>query len=381
MSDRDALLAAILAAPDDDLPRLVYADWLDENGRAIPPPERRTAADRAAFIRAQIEAARAEPFSPAARAARERADRLLNLHREEWTWHLRGTIEGAEFVRGFVEHVTVDLRRFPQVADAIFDAEPVRSVRVPRPSPQAGDGWLEEWSSLESVFEVARLRQITTLELPAVFLQEYECDVLAGSPYLDGLTHLSLRENPIQPGWLSDFLAGPRLPHLTGLDLSEIANLGPGLAAGLARADHRRFHRFDISGVTFLSDVLKRALGSPCLEEVEELRLGWRGYPETPGPLTYLDLGWVIPWGRLRVLDLAGQGLGPDGVREVAWNPAAAGLRWLGLAANGLGPEGARLLASAPHLNLFYLDVRRNSLGPKDVDALRRRFPDAEVEG
>lgn len=29
-----ALLAAILAAPGDDTPRLVYADWLDEHGRS-----------------------------------------------------------------------------------------------------------------------------------------------------------------------------------------------------------------------------------------------------------------------------------------------------------------------------------------------------------
>lgn len=32
-SDTDAdFLRAILAAPDDDAPRLIYADWLDENG-------------------------------------------------------------------------------------------------------------------------------------------------------------------------------------------------------------------------------------------------------------------------------------------------------------------------------------------------------------
>jgi uncharacterized protein (TIGR02996 family) len=31
MSDEDALLAAIIAAPDDDTPRLVYADWLDDH--------------------------------------------------------------------------------------------------------------------------------------------------------------------------------------------------------------------------------------------------------------------------------------------------------------------------------------------------------------
>jgi uncharacterized protein (TIGR02996 family) len=32
VSDRLSLLRAILAAPDDDVPRLVYADWLDEHG-------------------------------------------------------------------------------------------------------------------------------------------------------------------------------------------------------------------------------------------------------------------------------------------------------------------------------------------------------------
>ena len=41
MSTERALLAAIAASPDDDLPRLVYADWLDENGRPL----------RAEFIR------------------------------------------------------------------------------------------------------------------------------------------------------------------------------------------------------------------------------------------------------------------------------------------------------------------------------------------
>lgn len=35
-----ALLAAVLAAPADDLPRLVYADWLDENAGTVPCPGR-----------------------------------------------------------------------------------------------------------------------------------------------------------------------------------------------------------------------------------------------------------------------------------------------------------------------------------------------------
>lgn len=46
----ELLLKAVVASPDDDLPRLVAADWLDEHGE----PE------RAEFIRVQIERAKAD---------------------------------------------------------------------------------------------------------------------------------------------------------------------------------------------------------------------------------------------------------------------------------------------------------------------------------
>src|SRR6187455_1476604 len=54
MSEFDALLAAICDQPDEDTPRLVLADWLEEEGRA----------EQAAFIRAQIELARLPPWDP-----------------------------------------------------------------------------------------------------------------------------------------------------------------------------------------------------------------------------------------------------------------------------------------------------------------------------
>lgn len=47
-AEQDAFVADIAAKPDDDLPRLVYADWLEEHGQA----------DRAALIRVQCEVAR-----------------------------------------------------------------------------------------------------------------------------------------------------------------------------------------------------------------------------------------------------------------------------------------------------------------------------------
>src|SRR5687768_10549100 len=51
MTECAALLAAILTHPGEDTPRLVYADWLDEN--AASDADR----DRAEFIRLQCELA------------------------------------------------------------------------------------------------------------------------------------------------------------------------------------------------------------------------------------------------------------------------------------------------------------------------------------
>jgi uncharacterized protein (TIGR02996 family) len=72
------LLAAICERPEDDGPRLVYADWLDEHGEG----------DRASFIRVQCELARlqkyqvddvaAEPGLAAFLALREREEKLWN---------------------------------------------------------------------------------------------------------------------------------------------------------------------------------------------------------------------------------------------------------------------------------------------------------------
>jgi uncharacterized protein (TIGR02996 family) len=56
----DAFLQAILSSPDDDTPRLAYADWLEEHGRS----------ERAAFIRVQCQLARLPDDDPRRRSWR-----------------------------------------------------------------------------------------------------------------------------------------------------------------------------------------------------------------------------------------------------------------------------------------------------------------------
>src|SRR4051794_20860216 len=83
MTDRDALLAATLAHPDEDTPRLAFADFLDEQGGKVNQ-------FRAEFIRVQCHLARAEPWSEEWRAANARNAALVGKIPPDWTKHLKG---------------------------------------------------------------------------------------------------------------------------------------------------------------------------------------------------------------------------------------------------------------------------------------------------
>jgi uncharacterized protein (TIGR02996 family) len=73
MTDQDALLRAICENPDDDAPRLIYADWLDEHGDPL----------QAEFIRTQIELARG-PNSTVRKWSLEARQQILFGQRAKW---------------------------------------------------------------------------------------------------------------------------------------------------------------------------------------------------------------------------------------------------------------------------------------------------------
>src|SRR4051794_3534023 len=124
MADHEGFLQDIIANPNDDAPRLIYADWLEENGG----DEGR---DRAALIRLQCERARLPEGDPKAARLKTRERKLLKPHAAAWMRPLyAGGLATAEFRRGFVEHVALPLKTFLDHAEALFDVAPIRSVTL-----------------------------------------------------------------------------------------------------------------------------------------------------------------------------------------------------------------------------------------------------------
>jgi uncharacterized protein (TIGR02996 family) len=98
MSEEESLLEGIYSAPDDDAPRLVYADWLIDHGR----PE------RAELIRLQCQMAASENPADA-----DRAEELIDRYEAEWTAHLpRSEWVNWRFRRGFPEELEIEMVHF-----------------------------------------------------------------------------------------------------------------------------------------------------------------------------------------------------------------------------------------------------------------------------
>ena len=155
-SDGEALLRAICENPQEDTPRLVYADWLDENDQ----PE------RAEFIRLQCEAWSLCPAYPTLTAARTRASELQRAFGNRWYNELPpvpGIEWGALFVRGFIDTArTLRMRDVRATLEAAFAATPLRFLTVTSLQP----------GQLRELFHCPFIGQLVTLNLPGIMGRE-----------------------------------------------------------------------------------------------------------------------------------------------------------------------------------------------------------------
>ena len=197
MSDADALLRAVLAAPDDDAPRLVYADWLEEHGDGA----------RAAFIRSQVELARLPADDPSRVALVQTERKLLQEHRPAWKAWLPTWVKEHEFRRGFIERIQC------QAADFIAQSDEVR-LRTPLQGARL-DGRQAIAIALLRSRALEGMRSLTL----SVKVPQLAWDHLASCPYLSHLAELEIVSSAHMDELVSALVSSTSLPTLRTLRL------------------------------------------------------------------------------------------------------------------------------------------------------------------
>jgi uncharacterized protein (TIGR02996 family) len=412
MTEHPGLLRTIFDAPHDDVPRLIYADWLEDNGQG----------ERAEFIRAQVELARLAEDDPRRPGLAARERQLLRTHQSDWKPMSPQRCRGGRLERGFLvpKRWRLPAGKFLALTEADFAAAPLWHIALTDLRKRAA--------------EVARsplLARLFFLDLGELFLGDGTLLPLVASPFLYNLTVLNLAYDNVTDTVAEAVAASPHLSRLTELDMKGSA-VGDAGARALAASPHlKRLHvlrlgeykgqtevRISTAGVlalaesatlanlaelnldTCLSDgdagvrLLARA---PFLPHLRELNLADNGI--TPAGVR----AFFAParMSQLRVLRLRFNALGDDGVAGLASALEGTAIEHLYLESNHIGDAGARALAAAPFLSrlgslhldnngitdtgakalaesphrVAWLSIQRNRLSGRGKALLSRRLP------
>jgi uncharacterized protein (TIGR02996 family) len=416
----DAFLRAIIERPDDDLPRLVYADYLDEVGDHA----------RAEFIRVQCELAALPEDDPRRPALEDREHELLAEHEPAWLGDTGKLAEWA-FRRGFLYSITTAGFELLDSEVRLFSAHPITNWAYQPTMPEyttpqdllaaawvgrirsidvsAGGSRILDWATvLASTDHVPSLRELDLSNNPGIGelaellyhspvtkqlssfafggrsgvnfrwgdAENETLDVARFNEALAGtrLEQLSAFDCGLTSDGLRWLLAAPYSAHLKSLDVSS-NHIGP----DAWRAFHHcptgmRLDRLDVAGTSLAGISLERLLEAPALEQLTRLDMSRCGSARMNMEVVAKSGFWS------RAVEFrVRQGTVPASTLEpLCQSPGSPALRVLDLGDNYLRTEGVRLLCEAPWAGgLTYLSLSRNYLDDESVEALARsgRFP------
>ena len=199
MADDAALLRAVLTAPNDDAPRLAYAQWSEDQRDAA-------SVARAALIREQIELARmnsAELLTPRAFELEYQIKKLIDGHGRLWAGVLTEWVDTFHFLRGFVGWISLSARNFLEHGQRIMELAPVQHVDL------TGVRDVDE-----ALFNSPLMATIQSLSMDHCGLYDLHMQMLAASPQVRNLRWLSVAGNNLTIAAAEALAASPYLRDL-----------------------------------------------------------------------------------------------------------------------------------------------------------------------
>jgi len=211
------LLDEVLAQPAATAPRVVYADWLLEQGDP-----------RGEFIALQCKVTkRPQPMDtlletlrwsnkgfqqapPPRHTAGRRAEALLEENRARFATAALASRKGIVriFERGFLRALSIDASDLITCGEALFAHEPVEVLRVRKLTPLLA----------RRLFNAPWFTRVRALALQKP-VTEATCAALCEGPTLANLEELDLSFGTATPGMVDQLSRAENLPALTRLDL------------------------------------------------------------------------------------------------------------------------------------------------------------------
>lgn len=392
--DANALFRAIVANPDDDTARLVYADWLQENGRA----------EEGEFIRTQCRLATASPADLEYPALLDRSEELrlwLTTYAPDPPTELGGGLlaDGTESHRwlthrGFSRFLSFDGDRNPGVravrplAAALgraFERLPTRWLVLTFISPEQLVALLrqpvlegvrqltvqfypgaqeEAASAVRAMAACPHLRNLRELVLASPF-GDAACEALATAPW-NGLESFSAPASDVSPAGLRALTAAPWFRQLRVLSLG--GPFSPGTFEALCRLPALpRLHTLTLAATDMDLAAWEALAQTRALPSLTELKCYYSAMTEGRFEALAGAAGFTP-----RVLIVTACGLSPGATAALAAAPWASALRVLQLDQTALPPGDLKALTACRRLTgLQHLDLSHNSqLGPAALAAL-----------
>jgi len=357
-SEEQAFLSRVREWPDDDGPRLIFADWLDEQGDP-----------RGEFIRIQCAIARLPHDDPRRADLQQREQALLDAHQHDWAARLQGIASDWTYRRGFIESISIDAKAFLNSSSSLLRHTPIRRLR-----------FIDAGRCFVQLVESPMLGQIPEIDLTHNYLGNGCLNLFARATQLTRLESLHLGFNDITDHGLRLLAGIPHLSTLRELYLNDNRQIGtPGVRALADSPYLGPLRHLDLSGNNLSESALRVLINGDSLRQLDSLtlhnnKIGDAGVES----LAHSELLKRMLC-RSPALDLSWNNIGPVGARFLAESLLVEPVETLNLDHNAIGDAGLASLAQSPYLRrLKRLLVRENRISDSGVLALAHsRVPES----
>lgn len=315
----DGFLSDILANPNEDGLRLIYADWLEEHDNP-----------RGTFIRLQMELNELPITSPKRKDIQQTLRALFDLHNGKWGKALRGAPAALQFRRGFADYAQMSVETFLKQSEEVFAIAPITGLCL-------FNGGSED---LQKAFEDPRMSQIQRLVLEECRGRSAVARAIATSENFSRLKFLdcSSQGMSIGPVGSGAIAKSKNLPTLTGLNVTHNQIRSAGFQK-LAESNRLKLHHLDVCGNKLKLEDMDYFGSSEAFADLHTLCL-WYNQLGDAGIKQFLDKA-RLP--RLRRLNLNNNQITYRGAKALAESPLLSQLDELQLSYNDQLDEKAAL--------------------------------------